>query len=527
MRMTWSLWCLVLLIGGCAGPEDVDRAGEDLIGGASAASVLRGHDAFRNEGVGGNGRRCESCHTTVERAFDIGQRWGRLHGQTPAQAAATGARFVEEYATFDLAPDFARLVFEVDPTDGLFRSIDSAHGVGSDYTNTLLQGLVRVKITLHPSVHVVDCGPANECEILPDGRERIVVLRSSPTSLNTFMEEGSAPGRTSGLMWDMRRQAGLADQAGGAFDDHFERTLTPTPQELEDIANFERQTYTDLASLSYAATGIDPGMPACHTDSECRGHEFFEPQHITVADMGHRGLCAQCHSGPLFNHSSIWHKFQLPRAPLADGTCPCSDGSTPLADGTCPRSVRMEGPIDPPREYDPPGIDTPPVCLHRVSAGNPERPQPGMAVRTFLFADVPAPTSFPTMMIGGSPAVLAPITLWGPRTIVVHDPGRGGLTGDPCNEFPVLCLFATPGAPGDGGGVGAGLFRIASLRGAGRRRHFDHNNVDLTPLDQCRDVASGFDGFVGFFESIGDPDALAFHMTEQDIEDCAAYLSLL
>lgn len=516
----------LLVLASCAAPIDTEPTSEALIGGASVASVLRGRDLFNHEEMGGNGRTCSSCHTTVERAADIGYRWGRAHGQTPGQAVATSVQFVQDFATFDLAPDFAARVFEVDPLDGLFVSIDSDRGVGADFEDTLFRGLVRVHITLHPSVHVIDCGPANECEVLPNGQHRIVVLRSSPTSLNTFLEESSAPGRTAGLMWDMRRQE-LADQAGGAFDDHFERTLTPTAQQLADIAAFERQTYTDLVSFNYAVTGADPGMPECHTASECRGMEFFEPQHITATDMAHRGLCAQCHSGPLFNHSSIWHKFQLPRAPFANGSCPCSDGRAPALDGSCGRSVRMEGPIDPPHQYDPSGVDTPPVCLHRVSAPNTELPNPGMAVRTFLFDDVPAPVEFPTMMIGGMAVTLAPVTSWGPRVVTMHDPGRGSLTGDPCNEFPVLCLFATPGNPSDGGGVGAGLFRIASLRGAGRRRHFDHNNNNRTTTDQCRDVALGFDGFVGFFQSIGDPDALAFHMTEQDIQDCGAYLSLL
>ena len=144
-----------------------------------------------------------------------------------------------------------------------------------------------------------------------------------------------------------------------------------------------------------------------------------------------------------------------------------------------------------------------------------------MAVRTFVYDAVPSSVDPFGVMINGSPFPLIPPGPWGPRTFVGHDPGRGGLTGDPCNEFSLLCALAPPGV------VLGHLFRIASLRGAGRRLHFDHNNVDLTPEQQCRDVFQGFSETVPFFQSLGDPDATAFLTTEQDIIDCGAFLRLL
>lgn len=530
---------LCLLLCSCAPPDPVEPTSESLVGGATFDSFVRGRDEFNHQTMGGNGRVCASCHTTPERAADIGYRWGVMHGQTQTQATITALQFAQRYATFDLSPEFARLVFEVDPNDGLFRSIDSQGGVGANFENTLFKGLVRVGLTLHSSVHVQDCGPANECTVLPDGRHRIIVHRGSPTSLNQALFDGTT-GETAGhpfQMQDGRRQAGSEDQAAGAFDDHFERTLTPTPLQLSDIADFEQNTFSDVPTALYAALNIDPGLPACHTESECRGMEFFRPQHISASDMGHRGLCAQCHSGPMGNHSSIWHKFQFPRPPLPSGGCPCSDGTAPVG-GVCARSVVMAGPFDPPHEFDPPGVDSPPLCFHRVSAPGPEcphggcaNPDPaarfaaleaaGMRVRTFIYSDVPPAVDPPGVMIGGVQVPLAPPGLpWGPRTFIGHDPGRGGLTGDPCNEFPLLCLFAPPGQ------VLGHNFRIASLRGAGRRQHFDHNNVDLTPEEQCADVFRGLAAQVPFFQSIGDPDALAFVTTEQDIIDCGAALRL-
>lgn len=287
MRM---LLPLVFLLAACAAEPttEVGVAGEDLLGGATLSSVLRGRELFRHEEMGGNGRTCESCHTTVERAYDVGYRWGRHEGLSVSASRAMGYEFVDRYATFDLAPDFARILFELDPSDGLFREIDADGGSGSSF-EMLMQGLVRVRLTLHPNVHVVDCGPANDCTVLPDGRHEIVVLRSPPTTLNTILQEASAPGRVPLLMWD-GRQTDAAVQALGAFNDHFERTLTPTARQLDDIAAFERNTFTDLASAYYAATNIDPGLPEGRTASERRGREFFIAQPILASDMGHRGL---------------------------------------------------------------------------------------------------------------------------------------------------------------------------------------------------------------------------------------------
>lgn len=496
-----SVLCFALLVG-CAvdGPETevAGLAEEDLLGGASAASVLRGRDLFQREEMGGNGRTCESCHTTVERAIDVGYRRGRQLGLSKPQAALMGLDFAQRFATLDLAPEFARELFALDPTDPLFREIDSDGGNSSSY-EMVQQGLIRIHLTLHPNVHVQDCGPANDCTVLPNGQHRIVVLRSPPTTLNTILQEeqANAPGRPGMLMWD-GRESDAVTQAGSAFNDHFERTQTPTLQQQEDLAAFQRNTFTDLASAYYAATGNDPGLPACNTPSECRGREFFIEQPILASDMGHRGLCAQCHSGPALNRSGIFHRLQPPVPPVAD-VCPCQDGSMPVA-GNCGLSVPMEGPI---------ATAIGPMCLHRVSAPRADPPgRPGFVDRVFVWSNLPA---------------------WGQRVMQAHDPGRGGLTGDPCAEFPLVCLLASanPADPSQGGAVAAQVFRISSIRGAGRRTHFDHNNIALTHRQQVDDVANGFDAFVPLFVSEGDPNATAFIMSEQDRADAAAYLKLL
>lgn len=497
------LFIFVFLLAGCIADttpqEPAAVTSESLLGGASAASVLRGRELFRHEEMGGNGRTCESCHTTVERAIDVGYRRGRQLGLSKPQAALMGLDFAQRFATFDLAPEFARELFALDPNDGLFREIDSDGGNSNSY-EMVQQGLIRIPMTLHPRVSVVGCGaPGSDCEVLPNGQHRIIVLRSPPTTLNTIIQEvdANAPGRPGMLMWDAR-ESDAVTQAGSAFNDHFERTQTPTLQQQEDLAAFQRNTFTDVASAYYAATGVDPGLPACTTPSECRGREFFIEQPILASDMEHRGLCAQCHSGPALNRSGIFHRLQPPVPPVAN-VCPCQDGTMPVA-GSCGLSVPMEGPVATPIGA---------MCLHRISAPNADPPgRPGFIDRTFVWTDVPG---------------------WGTRVMQGHDPGRGGITGDPCSELTLQCLVASanPADPSQGGGVLVPMFRIASIRGAGRRTHFDHSNVALTHREQVDDVAEGFAAFVPLFQSQGDPNALAFIMSEQDRIDCAAYMKRL
>lgn len=505
MRSIWNVlvFAVVLGLSGCMASEppadaesDVGVASEELIGGASLASVLRGRDLFRHEQMGGNGRTCESCHTTEERAFDVGYRRGQQLGLSKPASIAKGLDFVARFATFDLAPEFARELFQLDPNDGLFREIDSDGGNSTSY-EMVQQGLIRIPMTLHPRVQVVGCGPENDCTVLPNGQHQIVVLRSPPTTMNTFLQE-EAPGRVGMLMWDGREVDGAVTQAGSAFNDHFQRTETPTLQQLTDIANFQRNTFTDAASAYLAATGNDPGLPPCTTPSECRGREFFVAQPILASDMGHRGLCAQCHTGPNLNRSSIFHRLQPPVAPVAN-VCPCQDGTMPVA-GNCGLSVPMEGPVM---------TELGPMCMHRISAPNADPPnRPGFVDRTFVWTDVPG---------------------WGTRVMNAHDPGRGGITGDPCSEIPAQCLVASvnPANPAEGGAALVPILRIASLRGAGRRTHFDHSNIALTHREQVEDVAEGFAQFAEGFRLQGDPNWSAFIMSEQDIDDAAAYLGRL
>jgi len=494
MRRTVLLF-LVMTMGCVAEPDpDVGASSEELIGDTTLAEVALGRELFNHGEFDGNGRSCASCHTTVERAYAVGYGRARQDGLGPIAAALRGLRFVEEYATFDLAPAFAQEVFMLDPNDPLFRSLDANGGSGDDYSMLLNEALIRIHLTLPPNVTVDDCGqPGTDCIVMPNGQHRVTVLRSSPQVADTALLEQRDDlfGRTeSGLMWDGREHT-LEHQAQSALGDHFETTHVLSPTESRAIAAFQRQLFTSVGTARMAAYDEDPGLPPCTTPAECRGREFFVVQPISVNDMEHRGLCAACHSGPMLNRTSQFNPLQPPGIPLADGTCPCGPfGEHILPDGTCPGGhMPMEGPVDI-------GGGTQ-VCFHRVSAMTSEREREGMPQRTFRFAH----------------------PVWGNVAIRSHDPGRPLVTGDPCGDVPAACAVA-PGAT-------IVQFRIASLRGVGRRDRLLHDSAEHTLRDQVVSLQQAFMGFVPLFQAQGNPDAEAFILSDQDVDDITAYLSRL
>jgi cytochrome c peroxidase len=163
----------------------------------------------------------------------------------------------------------------VNPRDPLFRALDSDGGLGITYARLLANASIRVTIPLPPNVQVVE---------LP-GATSITVNRGIPTVNNVALEPF--------LMLDGREQD-LAHQANSAVHAHFENEREPTASELSRIAQFERGLFSsaDLARLAEDPNTV-PTLPAGTTDSERRGRTFFVP--------GPRGLCAQCHSGPMLN----------------------------------------------------------------------------------------------------------------------------------------------------------------------------------------------------------------------------------
>lgn len=456
-----------------------------LLGGATLSQVVNGQITFNHEDFDGNGRRCSTCHTTVERTLEIGQEMGLSFGQQ--------LLFTARESTFDLSPQFAETVWSTDPSDVLFRDIDSDEGAGVTF-DRLRDGLIRVRILLHPNVHVEPVDPADEVNIerLADGRQILTVLRSAPSILNIGLERH--------LMWDGRAGRDLALQAGGtdgvhgAVGDHFEPGRAATATELANIAHFERQLYSRSSLAVYAAGGPPPTLPACTTASECRGREFLVSQPITVADMDHRGLCATCHSGPMLNRTNVFNPVQPPLPPEADGTCPCVAGGIPfgpsftahvLPDGTCPAQLLPTEEVDG-------------MCFHTFSNNE-------IGERNIV--------DLPEYVFTGMDPVFGPISFQSP------DLGHIMVSGNFC-ELPLACVLNGPQAT-------QSIFRISSLWGVGRKARFFHDNSRTSLEGVLLHSQAFFHNTAVGLAGIGDPNAAAFEISDQDAADIVAYLRRL
>lgn len=241
---------LVALAGvtACASPEsgtDADRVAQ--------SPVERGETLFTAETFGGNGRVCSTCHV------------------------------LENFGT--MAPEFIQAKFTQDPSDPLFRSIDSDDGVGEDYARLLEHATVRVPITL--GVHEPFGLSVRRCDAPAD---TVVWLnRGSPSVFNIALERH--------LMVDGRDGASLPTQARNAVNTHAEPARQPTDDELQAIAAFQETLFSSEAVKVFLETGAGLGLPEGRTPSEIRGREFFNEDR----------QCGVCHAGPMLNQTGAGH----------------------------------------------------------------------------------------------------------------------------------------------------------------------------------------------------------------------------
>lgn len=242
----------VLASGVAIGCANVGLDGEGV--GTVAAAIqgaLNGKELFEQETFGGNGRTCETCHTNE---------------------------------TGTLSPAQAQGLFAADPTHPLFRSIDSDDGQGDSFSRLLTTATIRITLPLPPNVHILE----------EPGATHVTLHRSIPTVRNVALEPV--------LMLD-GRQSDLATQAIGAVHAHYENTVEPTLDEAERIANFQRGLFSSDDLEDFAEDeDKTPHLPKGNTDSERRGRTFFVD--------GPRGLCAQCHGGPMLNTTTALNIVQ-------------------------------------------------------------------------------------------------------------------------------------------------------------------------------------------------------------------------
>jgi len=237
--------------GAAAGSGGVASSGGSAgAGGSAGTTTLDPEFLFSQETFGGNGRTCRTCHT-----------------------AATGTVSAEQAAA----------LYASDPNGPLFRPIDSDDGAGSDYTQLRTRATFRVTLSLPAGVHLASDPSATS----------ITVRRGVPTTINT-------PALDPVLMWD-GRQPDLVSQALSAILGHAQATVTPTSEQLELIASFEKGAGFFSSDLlqQYSQGGTAPRWPPGGTESEQRGRRWFAQD----SSAPRFNICGQCHGGPMLNET--------------------------------------------------------------------------------------------------------------------------------------------------------------------------------------------------------------------------------
>ena len=207
---------------------------------------------FTTETFGGNGRTCQTCHSSN---------------------------------TGTVSPQDAQKRYRRNPNDPLFLFDGSDDGQGHGVNRMLTDATVLVQIPLPANVSMGD-----------DPRARSVTLRrGTPTTLNT-------PALDPVLMLD-GRDPDLPTQALHAIQAHFQATKPPTRADLLGISQFERTEsfFSSLRLLAYARGGPPPTLPQGTTASERRGRLFFVDAPFVPGRKA--GACALCHSGPMLNQT--------------------------------------------------------------------------------------------------------------------------------------------------------------------------------------------------------------------------------
>jgi cytochrome c peroxidase len=243
------------------------RQTADEHGLASTDAGNEGRRLFRKETFGGNGRTCETCHSQ---------------------------------STGTLSPENVRELLAEDPSNPVFLHDGLDDGVAG-----------TSRIAEHATIRIVRPLPPNVRIAGDPSATSVVLLRGIPTTVNT-------PALDPALMYDLRART-LTDQALGAIHDHAQNTLEPTAEQLALIADFQRTDKRFFSSdllQDFARGGPAPELPPGKTKSEQRGRLMFVETEFTPGST--KGICAQCHAGPMLNQTSRFNSGAPPGARIAN-----------------------------------------------------------------------------------------------------------------------------------------------------------------------------------------------------------------
>jgi cytochrome c peroxidase len=226
---------------------------------------LDGAKLFDRETFGGNGRTCSTCHSK----------------ETGTLTLADVQRIIDK-----AAPDHAFLIHDALDDDGVGTTRVQAHAT------------IRMTIPLPPWLSMAD----------DPGATHVTVFRGIPSTLNT-------PAFDPVLLHDGRAPT-LPEQALGAIHDHYENTVEPTSEQLDAIAEFQRNAarfFSTPALRKFAAIGVPPELPPGITPAEKRGRLFLVD--ASFRPPSKNGICALCHSGPMLNMVNQAHTDFAPGSP--------------------------------------------------------------------------------------------------------------------------------------------------------------------------------------------------------------------
>lgn len=220
-----------------------------FIGFSGLSKFEVGRQTFLNQKFDGNGRTCGTCHDPRD--------------------------------DFALAPATVQAHFAYDPSHPLFRPKDSDDGDGRSYHRLVDHALVRVSISLSPTVTDLD----------DPSRRSIDVWRGVPSIANVKF---TAPYQHDGRISNLRAQA-LA-----AIHDHMNPGREPSDDELAGLVEFQSQTFEPQSIRTIRdfdpAIAHEPGYTLrLSSPAAVRGRAVF------VRD------CARCHDGELGNTPTDSH----------------------------------------------------------------------------------------------------------------------------------------------------------------------------------------------------------------------------
>jgi hypothetical protein len=285
-----------------------------------------GKRLFDQETFGGNGRTCLTCHSRE---------------------------------TGTVSPEDAQRRFAENPADPLFLHDGSDDGLGNGVLRMLSDATILMKIPLPPNVSLADD---------PSARS-VTVRRGIPTTLNT-------PALDPVLMLD-GRAPDLLTQAANAIADHTQTGISPAATDLQHIADFQKTNafFSSLAIRRFFTDGAtaSPQLPVGHTASEKRGRLFFDDVPHGFGEK--RGICAECHTGPMLNEISQFLPVPVPAGtrflsilvsefnaagnPVRDFVVRQPDGTAIVVSSPDPGRALITGDFDPVFSFDLNAFKTP------------------------------------------------------------------------------------------------------------------------------------------------------------------------